>query len=337
MPYSVTIWRAIFVARSMSLPAPVGDVAGHDLLGDPPAHEHGEFVAQLLAGHQEPVLLGQGEGIAECPAARDDGDLVDLVGVRQHVGHHGVAALVVGDQPPLLLVHDPALPLGAGHHPVDGFLDLLHRDGLLVAAGGEQRGLVDRVGEIGAGEPGRAAGEHLEVDGRVERLASGVHAQDGLAALQVGPVDHDLAVEPAGPQQRGVEDVGPVRRGHEDDGGTLVEAVHLDEQLVERLLAFVVPAAEPRAALAADGVDLVDEHDRGRARLRLLEEVAHSRRPDAHEHLHEVGSRDREERHARFAGDRAGEQGLAGAGWTEEQHPRGIFAPIAWNFEGCCR
>jgi hypothetical protein len=82
-----------------------------------------------------------------------------------------------------------------------------------------------------------------------------------------------------------------------------------------------VSAAEPRATLAADGVDLVDEHDGGRTRLRLLEEIAHARRAHAHEHLHEVGARDREERHARFAGDRAREQGLAGAGRAEEQHP----------------
>ena len=41
-----------------------------------------------------------------------------------------------------------------------------------------------------------------------------------------------------------------------------VEAVHLDEQLVERLLALVVAAAEAGAAVAADGVDLVDEDDR---------------------------------------------------------------------------
>ena len=40
------------------------------------------------------------------------------------------------------------------------------------------------------------------------------------------------------------------------------EAVHLAEDLVERLLAFVVPAAQARAAMPADGVDLVDEEDR---------------------------------------------------------------------------
>ena len=46
-----------------------------------------------------------------------------------------------------------------------------------------------------------------------------------------------------------------------------VEAVHLDQQLVERLLALLVAAADPSAALAADRVDLVDEDDAGRVLL----------------------------------------------------------------------
>ena len=40
------------------------------------------------------------------------------------------------------------------------------------------------------------------------------------------------------------------------------EAVHLDEQLVQRLLALFV-AERAAAAAAADGVELVDEDDAG--------------------------------------------------------------------------
>ena len=58
-----------------------------------------------------------------------------------------------------------------------------------------------------------------------------------------------------------------------------LEAVHLDEQLVERLLALVVTAAEAGAAVAADGVDLVDEDDAGRVLLALLEQVADAQAP----------------------------------------------------------
>src|SRR3546814_4222575 len=71
--------------------------------------------------------------------------------------------------------------------------------------------------------------------------------------------------------------------------------------------------------MATDGVDLVDEDDAGRVALGLFEHVAHARGADADEHLDEIGPRNGEEGNPRLAGDGAGEQGLAGAGRTDEQ------------------
>ena len=153
-----------------------------------------------------------------------------------------------------------------------------------------------------------------------QRLAAGVDLEDLLAAVAVGAVDDDLAVEAAGAQQRRVEDVGPVGGGDQDDVVLHLEAVHLDQELVQGLLALVVAAAHAGAAVAADGVDLVHEDDAGGVLLRLLEEVADAAGADADEHLDEVRAGDREERHAGLAGDGAGEQRLAGAGRAVEQH-----------------
>ena len=172
-------------------------------------------------------------------------------------------------------------------------------------------------------KPGRPAADRLQVDARSDRLAARVHAQDLGAALEVGRLDADLTVEAAGAQQRGIEHVGTVRGGDEDDAAADVEAVHLDEQLVERLLALVVAATHAGAAVASDGVDLVDEDDGRSVLLGLLEEVAHAARADTDEHLDEVGAGDGVERHAGLTGDGAGEQGLAGAGRAVEQHALG--------------
>ena len=168
-------------------------------------------------------------------------------------------------------------------------------------------------------KPGVRLASTSSCDVLVQRLALRVHLEDGDAALDVRRVDDDLAVEAAGPQQRRVEDVGAVRRRDDDDVGVRVEAVHLDEDLVQRLLALVVAAAEAGAALAADRVDLVDEDDAGRVALRLVEQVAHARGADADEHLDELGAADREEGHAGLAGDGAGEQRLAGTGRADQQ------------------
>ena len=290
-----------------------GDLAEHELLRGAAAEQHRHRVLELGAGVQVLVLEGQGQRPAEGAAAGDDRHLVDRVGAPQHVAHERVAALVVGDRELLLLAHHPALALRTGQHAVDGGFELGVADALEVTAGGEERRLVHEVGEVGAGEPGRATGQHVEADVGLERLALGVHLEDRLAALEVGAVDDDLAVEATGPQEGGVEDVGAVRRRDEDHAAAGVEAVHLDEHLVERLLALVVTAAEPGAAMAADGVDLVHEDDRRGRRLGLLEQVADAAGADAHEHLDEVRARDREEGHARLAGHRAGQQRLAGA------------------------
>ena len=126
---------------------------------------------------------------------------------------------------------------------------------------------------------------------------------------EVGRLDADLAVELARTQQRGVEDVGTVGRGDQDDPAA-DEAVHLHEQLVQRLLALVVAAAHAGAAVLAHGVDLVDEDDRGGVLLGLLGTGRGRGGADTDEHLDEVGAGDRVERDLGLAGDGAGEQGL---------------------------
>ena len=135
-----------------------------------------------------------------------------------------------------------------------------------------------------------------------------------------GDVDHDLAVEAPGAQQRRVEDVGAVGGAHHHQPAVAGEAVHLDEDLVERLLALVVALPDAGAALAPGGVELVDEDDRRRRLARLAEQVAHAGRADADERLDEVRARQREEGRVGFAGDGLGEQRLAGPGGPDQQH-----------------
>jgi hypothetical protein len=149
-----------------------------------------------------------------------------------------------------------------------------------------------------------------------------VHLEDLGAALAVGTVHRDLAVEATGAQQRRVEDVGPVGGRDHDDVVLRLEAVHLDQQLVERLLALVVAAAETGAAVAPDGVDLIHEDDAGAVLLGLLEQVANARGADADEHLNKVRARYREERHAGLTGDGARQERLAGARRPIQEDPR---------------
>ena len=82
----------------------------------------------------------------------------------------------------------------------------------------------------------------VEVDVVGERQRTRVDLEDHAAAVLVGRRHGDAAVEAAGAQQRGVEHLGPVGRADDDHGVAGLEAVHLREDLVERLLALVVAA-----------------------------------------------------------------------------------------------
>jgi hypothetical protein len=104
-----------------------------------------------------------------------------------------------------------------------------------------------------------------------------------------GGGDVDATVEAARAQQRGVEHIGAVCRREHDDSAARVEAVHLGEDLVERLLALLAASEHVAATPPADRVEFVDEHDRRRGLLGLPEEVADARSANADDHLDELG------------------------------------------------
>src|SRR5206468_3675158 len=76
-------------------------------------------------------------------------------------------------------------------------------------------------------------------------------------------------------------------------------------------------------AMTTDSIDFVDEDDAGGVLLALFEQVADSACAYADKHLDKVRSGDREERHIRFAGNRARQQSLAGSRRSDEQHSLG--------------
>ena len=166
-----------------------------------------------------------------------------------------------------------------------------------------------------------AMSEQLDI--RVKLLVARMNLEDRLAALDIRRADIDLTVEAARTQQRVVQDILAVGRGDDDNALVRAEAVHLDEQLVERLLALVMTAAESCAALTADRVDLVDEHDGRRVLLGLLEQVAHARCADADIQLDEVRAGDRQERNACLACNRTRDQRFTGARRADQQHALG--------------
>src|SRR6185369_15585182 len=122
-------------------------------------------------------------------------------------------------------------------------------------------GFVDEVGEVSAGESRCAAGNHRDVDIFAERNLACVDLQDAFTSTNVRSGYDDPTIKSSGPQQCGIENVRTVCRGDQDHAVVRFEAVHFDEQLVQRLFAFVMSAAKTGATMTTHSVDLVDEDD----------------------------------------------------------------------------
>ena len=224
-------------------------------------------------------------------------------------------ALIVGDQ--------PRPPLRAGDHLFDRLLDVAHVDRAAVAPRRQDRTLVDEIFQVRAGEARGLLGDRIEVHVRSQRFAPGVDREDRAPPVHVRPIDDHAPIEASRPEKRRVEDIRPIGGRDHDHVGVRVEAVHLDQDLVERLLPLVVASAEPGAAMSSDGVDLVDEDDARAVLLGLFEQIPHTAGADADEHLNEFRAGDGEERNARFAGDRARHQRLAASGRADHQNAGG--------------
>ncbi len=274
------------------------------------------LVHRELLGHPQRLPGGQ------------DGDLGDRVAVGRQRRDQRVAALVDRDRALLVGQQRVGRLPPPQQDPVARLGEVRGAQHVAAAADRVDRRLVDQVGQVGAGEPGGAAGDHVQVDVGAELLPVGVDLQDRLALALGRQRDDHLTVEAAGSQQRRVEHLGPVGGRHHHHAGGGIEAVHLRQHLVERLVALVVGDHLAATALA-DGVDLVDEDDRRGALSGVVEQVADPGGADPHEHLHERRPGHRDERHAGLAGDRAGDQGLAGAWRADHEHALGAHRPGA--------
>src|SRR5260370_36898280 len=85
----------------------------------------------------------------------------------------------------------------------------------------------------------------------------------------------------------------------------------------------MMSAAKSCSAKPPDSVGFIDNNDAGRIILAFFEKVAHAARAYADKHFHEVRTRNREEGNVGFTGDRARQQGFAGAWRPDKQHTLG--------------
>ena len=221
--------------------------------------------------------------------------------------------LVVRDDPALLFVEHPAFALQPSHRALNRLFQLGHGDGIFISPRCQKGRFIDDIGQVRTGKTRSTHSQFVQIYIRAQLDFLGVDLEDGGAPLDIGPVHGHGAVEAAGAQQGRVEDFRPVGRRHEDHAGVGVETVEFGEELIERLLALVVPAKRASPPGLAQGVELVDEDNGRGVFFGLFKKVAHARGSYPDEHLDKIGAAKREKGHARLASDGLGQQGLTRA------------------------
>ncbi len=209
--------------------------------------------------------------------------------MRQLHREQGVSRFVEGSDLLLLVGENHRLAFHAHEDFVLGQLEVVLQNSLAVLTSRAQSGLVDHVGQVSAGESRSPPSQDAEFHVFGERNLAGVHTQNFFAPANVGTIHHDAPIEAAGAEQCRIKHIRTIRRGHENDALVRLEAVHLDQQLVQSLLALVVSTAEASTTVTSHGVDFVDENDAGSVLLALLEQVTNTACAYAYEHLYEIG------------------------------------------------
>ena len=110
------------------------------------------------------VVLWQLPRYAQRPTTRHDGDFVYRIGVRQELSYNRMTRFVIRSGAALLFTHDGGAAFWAHEDFVFGIFKVLHFDQTFVATCGEQRGFVDQVGQIRAGEAWGATCDHGHIN-----------------------------------------------------------------------------------------------------------------------------------------------------------------------------
>ena len=245
--YSWIIAREISATRCRSLAAPVVTAPKTISSATRPPSSTVMLVDQLLARLEVAVLVGQVERVAERAAARDDRDLVHAVDAGQQLGAQRVAGLVEGDDAALVLV-ERAARLHAGDDALERVVEVGLRERVAAARGAAK--IAASLQMLARSAPVRP---------RVWRATTSRSTSSPSGLLRV--CTRRIASRPS--TSGGETKTWRSKRPGRSSAGSSFssrfeaaittrspverEAVHLDQQLVERLLALGVVVRAARA------------------------------------------------------------------------------------------
>src|SRR3989344_5047433 len=185
---------------------------------------------------------------------------------------------------------------------------------------GENRTFVHEIFEISSRKTGSSLGNMAQTNTRFKRLPFCMNLENCLALFDIRKIQNNSPVKPARAQERRVENIGTIGRRYDNDLISRLKTVHLNENLIERLLALVMPAAKTGTAMAPDCIDLIYKNNRRSGFLGRAKQITHTRSADTDKHLDKFRRTNMEKRNTSFSSNRAGKKSLSGTWRAHEEN-----------------
>ena len=174
---------------------------------------------------------------------RHDGYLLHRLGILLKRADQGMPHLMIGHDPALLLAHDAILLFLAHQNHFHCVEQILLADIAPALLHGVDGSLIDHVRQIGSHCAAGSQSDGIQIHRLVHLHVLCMNLQDLHPALQVRLIHNDSSVEAPRTQQRLIQYLRSVRGPQNQDPLGAVEAVHLREQLVQRLLPLLIAPA----------------------------------------------------------------------------------------------
>src|SRR5258708_29246218 len=127
-----------------------------------------------------------------------------------------------------------------------------------------------------------------------------MYAENLFAAANIRKRHYNAAIKASWPQQRGIKHVWAVRGSNQDYAFVRFKAIHLHQELVQRLFALIVSAAKSGAAMASDTVNFVNEDDARSIFLALFKQIADTACAPPYDPPYQLRTRNTEKRNLPF-------------------------------------
>mmetsp|Transcript_19304 Transcript_19304/g.42066 ORF Transcript_19304/g.42066 Transcript_19304/m.42066 type:complete len:233 (+) Transcript_19304:116-814(+) len=206
------------------------------------------------------------------------------------------------------------------HHLRDGHLEVIFCDVLASLTEGKHASLsADRLA-LSAARTIHLNCDLAQVDAPHEVHFPRVDLENVQPSVFVWIGKFDLAVDPAGPEQRLVQDIDAIGGHNHLDVVCRLEAIELVKQFKHRPLNLGVTTLLSVHTARSDGVDLVHEDDGGCMLAGHHEELAHHAASLANVLLDQFTARYSDEAALSVVRHCSGQQRLAGSRWSVEQN-----------------